>query len=449
MKKLSYFLLATLVCFSLFFVSCKKDDPVNNDSFGESTKPVDNSEILSFPFSKLTPEEQKEKLQSEANAFLAALNDLPNSTCLKTLKAFDALLSINSPEIGNFNLNSSKNIIYIKDFYGKYTWNSLKKTWTVSENSSQLEFNFPTGTASARIVITGVASNAKTETHEEYYDYDKGKYVEITNVYELPKELTAKIYSSDKEVGSIELKSNIVDDQTPPSLSALKYVMDEYVLTMAAERKTPNVISSTLKKGNQVLINATADLSYNVDNAINGKEPGDMKANMVIRILNNLAIAGNMDIDKYTAADNKAYKTYEEKAYEIYDKYWNDEISYEQAIQLMNGNEEVYYNASAKAFNDNTLLYIASLKDKAKFARMIQTAKEYSESWETYDWDYDWDYYYETGKFRYYDNGKWVYYDEPRTNIPILIGIVAILSSLETNHELIPRFISLKDLMYS
>ena len=394
MKKLSYFLLATLVCFSLSFVSCS-DDPTG-DPPPPSTPPVDNSEILSFPFSTLSPEAQKEKIATEANAFLGAMNDMPSGNCLSVLKAFNNLLLIAEPN-GLDGLGSSEDIIYIKDFYGKYTWNAQKRKWDTAENSSQLEFNFPVGEKTAKISITGVASDVNVEMFgDEYYDYYEGERVEESQKIQLPKELTAKIYLANQEVGSINAKSNIVDDKTAPSLTEVKYVMDDYTLTMVAAKKTPNVATATLKKGSRVLIDATADLTANVDNAINDKDPGAMKGNLIIRIMDNLAIAGNIDVDKYIDAMNKADEIYDQnKPGEELDK--------------------EYCEASAKAFNNNTNLYIASLSERAKFAKIIEGVKEYTESYWDYDWDYQYDWY--TRKYLYYENDQWVAYDYPQTKL--------------------------------
>ena len=362
MKKLTYFLLATIVCFSLSFVSCSSNNPDDGLEI-PPPDPVDNSEILAFPFSTLTPEAQKEKLQSSANTFLVAIDNLKNNDCIKTLKALNGLLEMYSVEVeGYSSFKSSNDIItyyvYLKDFHKKYTWNSQTASWDIADANNQMEVYFPVGKQAGKIIVTAVSSGVKFEVgdYDEYYDEGGIIY------FEIPKQFTAKIYLDNKEVGSVFAESNIVNDKTVPSLTSLQYVMGEYSVTTSAAKGTPNIISSTLKKGSQVLIDATTDLTANVDNALNGKDPGAMKENLIIRIMDNLAIAGNMDVDKYNAAMIKADKIYDEN------KPWNEL-------------EKAYYEASAKAFNDNTNLFIASLSEKAKYARVIQTAKEYTETW--------------------------------------------------------------------
>ena len=358
MKKFPYLLFATMIVAFSVFSSCSDD----NDDDG-NTNNDDPKKYLNYEYSELSTEKQKEKLQGDANAFLSEMEELKDNDALKILKEFNALLEINSPDK---EFGSAEDLIRIADLYGKYTWNTSTKAWDFAESNKQTEFNFPVDGAPASITITGVASSLTQELYngEEHLVYNGEWYEweyteELVATVEIPKSIAVKIYSRTSEVGTVNLFSDIKDKTTAPVKSEVSYSLGKYTMTTTVEKASPSIVKSAIKKGNKVLIDASADISGNMDNLVNEKDPGQMTGNATIKIMDAFAISGNMDVTNYRKDCDKAE--------ENYDNYRGSD--WDEA-------EEIWEKAKSKAFNDHTDLYLISLSDKTKIAKLVSTAKE-------------------------------------------------------------------------
>ena len=353
MKNLSVYLFASCICMAFAFVSCGNDNPVG--------EPVSVSEIMKYPYSSLTPEQQKEKLANEANAFLTQIQDLNQEKGIEVVKAFNNLLNMDAPVIGGNSLKSADDIIKINYFYGKFTWQPSSKTWK-EEKANQLEFNFPVGSSTGRIVITGVSSgkNYTYEEYYEYYDYETGQWIEETEtiVFELPKQLLAKLYLGGSEVGKIQVDADIVDAQSAPKSITVSYSLGSYNYTLKYVTETHKV-TATLKKGNTVLINVAAVLDSNLNN-LDESDIYISLGNFTFQLMDNLAFSGSVDFANYNKEMDKLY----DRCYPYPYPYNFDR---DKAA-------EDYAKGTADIINKYYDIYLVSIKDKTKIAKLIEKA---------------------------------------------------------------------------
>jgi hypothetical protein len=351
MKTVSYYLLAMTVACSFIFVSCddKDNEPV---VAGGST-----DELRGYEYSKLSPEKQKEKLEKDAQSFLSEIKGLENEKGATVLAEFNRLLERNEPE--RFYFSSSDDFLY-EELYGQYSWNANLNKWDYKELDSQAVFVFPFKSEEAKIVVT--ASSSVTVEAD-------GERVRI------PKNTSVEIYAGSNKAGSVELSSEIAAGQKLPSKTALSYVVGEYVLSLQATRGTSNVITSTLKKGEKVLIDAYVDATGDADRLVSEEDPGNISGNVLIKVNAALAFTGKADITKFQEAESKANEEYEKVVNVDYED-GNWDKYYEMRAEAYNK----YNLAVVEAFNDCFELYLVSLSDRTKIARLEKDVKTYSDS---------------------------------------------------------------------
>jgi len=344
MKKTILGLYASVICIVLVFTSCSK----KNDSIGE---PVSPSETAKFPYSSLTPEQQKEKLSSDANAFLTQIQDINNEKAFEVYNAFDKLVGISAPNVGGNEITSAGDIIKINQFYGKFTWQPSSKSWK-EEQANQLEFNFPAGTSTGKIVVTGVSSGKN--------------YTSNGTTTELPKQLLAKIYSGSAEAGSIQVNADL-DAQLMPNSATVSFNLGAYTYTQNYVKATGKA-TATLQKGNTVLINTVTVLTSNIDDLVNGND--NLSGNFTLQIMDNLAYSGNVDYGNYYKDLNSLYDS-------CYPYPYPDNFDWDKAY-------ENYIKGDVALYNKYFDVYLVSTKEKTKIAKLFLKAVSYTEYSYTY-----------------------------------------------------------------
>ena len=137
-KKIIFF----SVIISQLTISCSNNDEPANLPEESLSEQIAN--ITKQPYSKLTPSEQKVKLEAEANDMLVQMDKSKTSGAIEAIQNLGNLLSINSVDIFNGkNDNQIEDILNVSGVYGIYTWNNSKQIWIKTTSTTELQFIFP------------------------------------------------------------------------------------------------------------------------------------------------------------------------------------------------------------------------------------------------------------------------------------------------------------------
>ena len=102
------------------------------------------AEIVKLPYSSLKPEQQKVKLEADANDMLVQMDKSKTSGAIEAIENLGNLLSINTVDILNGkNENQIADVLNVSGVYGIYTWNSTKQIWVKTASTTELKFIFP------------------------------------------------------------------------------------------------------------------------------------------------------------------------------------------------------------------------------------------------------------------------------------------------------------------
>ena len=114
------------VIISQLIVSCSSNDEPTNAPEGSLTEQIAN--IIKQPYSKLTPAEQKVKLEAEANVMLVQMDKSKTSGAIEAIQNLEKLLNIDGVDVfGGKNGNEIAEILNVSDVYGIYTWDNSKQ----------------------------------------------------------------------------------------------------------------------------------------------------------------------------------------------------------------------------------------------------------------------------------------------------------------------------------
>ena len=364
MKKTFGYLLAGMTCMALTFNACSDSSEPTGGGGGQ---------YQNTPYSDLTPEQQKEKLADEANAFINQMKGLENQKAVDVMEALDNLLndSAQLPNVGGNVIGSSQELYKINQFYGKFTWQPATKTWK-EEPAQALSFNFPVGSQQAVISITGVSSG-KIYSYEEYYDsywdYEKQQWIDEYETYkvDLPKSLSAEITLNGEKVGSISLNAEIVSANDIPNSANMSLSLGSYTFTQSANKN--GSATASLKNGSTTLMSLSAKLNGDLEQL---GASDDYTGNFQLKLMD-LVFEGNMDYASYAKEEKELYAVYRNANYS--DAAW-----------------ENYVKGEVEVFNKYSNIYLVSTKDNTKIAKLILKAKRtaYYDAWsgQTY---YDWE----------------------------------------------------------
>lgn len=328
MKKLFIYTLALVLAVPAF-ISCSDDD---------KKKDIPEEDFKNYPYSSLSPEKQKEKLIVDGKSVIAQLDGLSQAKSIELLLSFQDLVEIDDPQLPN-SPAIGKNVIYVNDFNGTYTWNKEAQKWDKTADANKLSFVLPAKrggtTNNGKIEITGVSAGVNLSG------------------YELPKEAQIVLNADNAVVGTISIKATEVSADKAPKTATIKMNLDNgYTLDLAAEKGSTNVASFQFKKGDVTILGGTADLSGNVDVAELGK------GNAEVKILNNLVIWGNVDIENIN------------KEVAILDEAYDSVENYTEAI------EKKYEEDWCAIMNKYSDIKLSSREDKTKIASLSYGVKE-------------------------------------------------------------------------
>ncbi len=416
--------LFALVLFAgLFLMGCNKD----NDSGSESIEEIDLDKIDEYPYSELTPAEQKVKLENESLAFLEFGNALKTSSAIEAFQNLGRLLDEASVEIvEEKEVKTVKETVEYADAYGIFTWDSKKKEWVKTASKNELKFVFPakkTSTSNnAAFSVQAVSSGiAVTDSYEEY-DWDEEEDVEHEVTYYLPKSATGILTIDNKEAAKLEFAAEYKDNKQAPVSTEYKVTTnDGYVYWGKVDKATENQVAMKLTHNDQVMFEAMAKSGVKIDKIIDLEQNGDGakgnyslfdKANAYLKLMDNLVLVYTIDVENYV----KEYEAIEDDYYakgnalrrdwEAYDKNKN-------RYTLQGQYEKEKTDKLAAIFNKYMSITLASTKDGSKIADIVMKSEkedgEYQGYWDYAYWDnnisewtYDWQNDTYTKKYDYY-----------------------------------------------
>jgi len=392
----------------LFITGCDKD----SDSGVQTGSSVDVSKILELPYSSLTPAEQKVKLENESIELVEYGNALKSSSAIEAFQNLGRLLGENSVSFGSEKIDGVEKIYQYADFYAVFKWNASKKDWDKTESGSELKFEFPAKkTASSNNAVFSVKAEssgvAVTNTYEDW-DSDLRKYIEKTETFYLPKSSTGILTINGKEEGKIEMSAEYQgSNQAPRKASQSMTLSDGYVFTGNFEKAAENSISAKLEFKGKVLFEAAAKSGIKIDEIIDLLVEDDEisnnlynKANAYIKILDNVVLVYDIDIENYVKETN-ALDEIDKKRNDL----WNKWPAYQNHYQEIGKLEKEWSDKFAEISNKYQTVILASIEDGAKIASLSVKSEKDGEYSNYYEWNgSEW-------REGYYDNQQnaWIY----------------------------------------
>jgi hypothetical protein len=377
MKKISLLLIILQLA-----VSCSKSDEPVSVSVESLAQQI--ATIVKQPYSKLTPAEQKVKLEAEANDMLLQMDKSKTSGAIEAIQNLGNLLSISSVDILNGkNNNEIEDLLNVSDVFGIYTWNSSRQIWIKTSSSTDLKFVFPAKknltTNNASLTCKSTSSNIKVEIEDTYgdwvYDPKTGDYIQTPSVndyFYLPTSVDAVLTIDNAQAATIATSAKYTGIIEAPDEASFKMTLnDGYTFEMSGGKKAAaNFAKSSFIYNGKNLISFNAGSTADIDGLINDESLIQYrgKANGLIQIMDNFMIISDMDVVGLSKDDdalntNLLYPDWNKKTY------YTDLNNYN--IKIAEGNVINY--------NKNVKLILVSKKDGTKIADVIlRSEKGYS-----------------------------------------------------------------------
>ena len=401
-KKL--FLVSVVV--SQLAVSCTNNDNPENSPEGTLQEQVAN--IVKQPYSKLTPTEQKVKLEAEANEMLVQLDKSKSSGAIEAIENLERLLEIESVDIfGGKNDNKIENILNTADVYGIYTWNNAKQIWIKTTSTTELQFVFPakkSQTANNAIFSSkSVASDIKVKLIDTYgnwiYNDVTGEYIrgnDVNDSFFLPTSADAVLTIDSKQAATFTQTAKYSNGKETPDDFGYKMTLnDGYAWDISAKKATENTTKASFTFNNKNLIEfnagSTAEIDKLIDNDAITSYRG--KANGLIKIMDNFIIVADMDLATEATDEAALEKNY---PYPTWPEYDNPKSDFKAYYTRLNTYYQKNSEGTVANFNKNIKLILVSKKDGTKIADVVQRSdKEDSYTFNLPVWNIQykyWDY---------------------------------------------------------
>jgi len=389
MKTKKSVLFLSLALSSLVFNSCKKDSdntPAPPD--------VDLAKVLAYPYSALTPAEQKVKLENESTGFLDNLNAAKASSAIEAFQNLEKLLEESPAEvIADKPVKNVKETIQYADAYGVFTWDNVKREWAKTASTSELKFIFPakigttTNTAvfSAKAVSSGIAIVDSTVE----YDWQTSTNIKYETTYYLPSSATGTLTISNAQAATIELTASYKDNKQTPVSSTFKITTnDGYVYSTSLNKATENNGSIQLTFNGKVLLEAVAKADIKIDELIDFKGNDNSAllggANAYMKLTDNLMVVYKMDVQNYSKERNAIEKDYDTKRAALWFSNWEKDPNH---YTLYGQYEKEQADKNAALWNKYVTAVLVSTKDGSKIADMVEVSEKDGENSDYYVWN--------------------------------------------------------------
>lgn len=390
--------LASLIATQLT-ISCSENE---TPSKTEQNLDKNIETILKSPYSNLTPDQQKVKLEAEANATLDELEELKSIEGTEALSSLEHLMNINSSIdiLNGKNENGVEDLLNISGTYGIYTWNNSTETWKKTSSTTELKFIFPAdqnnlNNNNASLSIKAISSNIKKPIPDGSNEVNDQIY--------LPSSSEATLTINNTPVATFSTNATYNDGKSVFNTANYKLSLSKgYVWEQSGSKGSTNAASSSLSHNGKNIISFNFDNTSNIDKLLS--EDDDLKgyygqANMLVKILDNLAIVGTADIEK--VATDEFENTYPD---------YNNSNYYEQLNAYYKENSE----HEASIFNNNGKLALVSTKDGSKIADIVMKSEKgesYNDhmKWNGQTWVWDEN---STKTIQYYDTVPYLRFND-------------------------------------
>ena len=367
------------VIISQLIVSCSSNDEPTNAPEGSLTEQIAN--IIKQPYSKLTPAEQKVKLEAEANVMLVQMDKSKTSGAIEAIQNLEKLLNIDGVDVfGGKNGNEIAEILNVSDVYGIYTWNNSTKIWVKTVSSTELKFIFPataTGKANNAILSSKSTSSTIKVKLEDSYNWQTG--TTINDQFYLPTSVDATLTIDAKPAATFATTAKYTGTVETPDESSFKMVLnDGYTYEISGSKKaTANTAKSSFTYNGKNLVSFTAGSTADIDALIEDEDliQYQGKANGLVQIMDNFIIVADMDIatqtkDEEALEKSLVYPDWQKKTY------YTDLNAYN--IKSSEGETSNH--------NKNVKLILVSKKDGTKIADVIQRSEKDGNYTSNYVW---------------------------------------------------------------
>jgi hypothetical protein len=382
-------LLLSLVV-SQLTISCSSDD-------SPETTPTDESlaeqiaNIVKQPYSKLTPTEQKVKLEAEANDMLVQLDKSKSSGAIEAIENLGRLLSLNHIDLFDGKSdNGVSEVLNISGVYGIYTWNNTQKTWAKTASTTELKFVFPAKesqtTNTATLSSKSVSSDIKVSNIDTYgewgFDEETQTWGEITpsvnDSFYLPTSVDAVLTIDGAQSATLTSSAKYSTKNKSPEEYSYKIALnDGYTWEMSGKKATETTSKASFTYNGKNLIEFNAGSTADIDNLITTPELSKYmgKANGLVNIMENFVIVSETDLVNSAIDDENLEKSLIENDFDTKDYFTNE-----------NSNNLKDSQGTAANFNKNTKAILASKKDGTKIADVVV----HSELERTYNYHSKW-----------------------------------------------------------
>ena len=417
--------LAAVVVAGLSLMGCNKDKDKGPKQ--DALSNVDLERIMNSPYSTLSPDEQKVKLENES---IDILNELKPLSSLQVFDAFQYFIELideyGGPDIEMVTegSNPAQEILQVSNGYGVYTWNASKKNWTQTASTSELKFIFPASAKSssnnATLSLTA-GSTGITITqiwYDDYWDEDCWCYKSYDEPQEgiihIPTSVTGTLTVDSKtakvEISATYKKSTYEFDDFKttgyPESVSYKLTFEGYVWWYTLGKSGNDTkLEMALKHNNKSVIEAMYKVGITLDQVFDKIETiedyediekvyGKVNTIGYLKLMDNLVLVYQVDdIAKFVNEMNKEEEDYYG---------WCSQNYFTQRASENKKNSDNL----TKAMNNHLKVSLASTKDGTKIATLVVKSDVVDEYWNhptTWNSGYecwDEDYY---GWIKYYD----------------------------------------------
>jgi hypothetical protein len=371
--------------------SCSSDnsetDEVTSENLNEQI-----ANLVKQPYSKLTPGEQKIKLEAEANEMLLEMDKSKTSGAVEAIQNLGNLLDISSVDIFNGkNDNQIEDILNVSGVYGIYTWNSTKKIWIKTTSTTELKFLFPAKTTTtsnnATLSSKAISSDIKVKLKDTYgnwvYNPNTNEYTQtpsINDEFFLPTSVDANLTIDNAQAATFAIKAKYSNEkETPDDFSYKMILNDGYAYGISSKKGDTNTVESAFTYKEKNLVKFTVGSTAKIDALIDDNDALVSyrgTANGLVELMDNFVIVANIDI---TGLGNDEAALEKSLAYPDYPDYESPKADFKAYYTAKNTYYKKYSEGNVVNSNKNVKLILVSKKDGTKIADIFyRSEKGYS-----------------------------------------------------------------------